>query len=136
MTQMFETNADIFASIVPEGMDINNMTGTPRENAVVAALTSAAVQALKDGYYDGTNGRAGSAAGNIMPLLALYPPASDTGVYVFGGQIHYLEDKVKDFASRNKTTEQQARQALKQIYGARAAKERKTNMSAAKKRNS
>jgi hypothetical protein len=136
MTQMFETNADIFASIVPEGMDINNMTGTPRENAVVAALTSSAVQALKAGHFPGKDGqRAGSAAGNIMPLLALYPPASDTGVYVFGGQIHYLEDKVKDFAARNKATEHAARQALKQIYGAKAALERENNISATKKRN-
>ena len=134
MTQMFETNADIFASIVPKGMDINNMTGTPRENAVVAALTSAAVQALKDGYYDGTNGRAGSAAGNIMPLLALYPPASDTGVYVFGGQIHYLEDKVKHYAAANSATEQQARRALKQIYGEAAAKEKANNIKVKKAR--
>ena len=135
MTQMFETNADIFASIVPEGMDINNMTGTPRENAVVAALTSAAVQALKDGHFPGKNGeRAGSAAGNIMPLLALYPPASDTGVYVFGGQITYLEDHVKKYAGLNSATEQQARQALKQIFGAKAAAERANNIKVKKAR--
>jgi hypothetical protein len=69
-----------------------------------------------------------------MPLLALYPPASDTGVYVFGGQIHYLEDKVKHYAAANSATEAEARRALKQIYGEAAKEERANNIKVRKAR--
>lgn len=112
---MMRSNANQVQSVLPDGMDINNLTGSNGELSVLAALSKATASALQKGTWTSDDFTTMS-GGNWMSILSEYPPAAASGLYVFGNQIHSVEDSLAGFMAMNPgMTAPAARAALKKV---------------------
>jgi hypothetical protein len=122
---MMRSNANQVQSVLPNGMNINQLTGSNGELAVLAALSKATATALQKGTWTSEDFTTMS-GGNWMAILSEYPPAAKSGLYVYGGQINSVEHSLPGFMAANPgMAEPDARAALK--------KEMSDNAMAAKK---
>ena len=122
---MMRSNANQVQSVLPNGMNINQLTGSNGELAVLAALSKATATALQKGTWTSEDFTTMS-GGNWMAILSEYPPAAKAGLYVYGGQINSVEHSLPGFMAANPgMAEPAARAALK--------KEMSDNAMAAKK---
>ena len=95
-------------------MNINQLTGSNGELAVLAALSKATATALQKGTWTSEDFTTMS-GGNWMAILAEYPPAAKSGLYVYGGQINSVEHSLPGFMAANPDmAEPDARAALKE----------------------
>jgi hypothetical protein len=112
---MMRSNANQVQSVLPKGMDINNLTGSNGELAVLAALSKATASSLQKNTWTSEDFTSMS-GGNWMAILAEYPPAAASGLYVYGGRINILQDEIPGFMAANPgMTEPAARAALKKV---------------------
>ena len=72
---MMRSNANQVQSVLPNGMNINQLTGSNGELAVLAALSKATATALQKGTWTSEDFTTMS-GGNWMSILAEYPPAA------------------------------------------------------------
>ena len=112
---MMRSNANQVQSVLPNGMDINNLTGSNGELAVLAALSKATASALQKNTWTSDDFTSMS-GGNWMKILSEYPPAAASGLYVYGDQIHSVEQSLDGFMAANPDmTAPDARAALKKV---------------------
>lgn len=117
---MMRSNANQVQSVLPDGMDINNLTGSNGELAVLAALSKATASALQKGTWTSDDFTTMS-GGNWMSILSEYPPAAKAGLYVYGNQMHSVEQTLPGFMAANPgMAEPDARAALKKVMSEKA----------------
>lgn len=122
---MMRSNANQVQSVLPDGMNINQLTGSNGELAVLAALSKATATALQKGTWTSEDFTTMS-GGNWMAILSEYPPAAAAGLYVYGGQINSVDHSLPGFMAANPgMTEPAARAALKKVMSDNAMEAKK-----------
>ena len=122
---MMRSNANQVQSVLPDGMNINQLTGSNGELAVLAALSKATASSLQKNTWTSEDFTSMS-GGNWMSILAEYPPAAAAGLYVYGGQINSVDHSLPGFMAANPgMAEPDARAALKKVMSENAMKAKK-----------